>query len=305
MGGNIFPKTKRIESKEDYKNLFKIQKELLKDVCEGMVIPSQLTSKTSFGDLDILAPSKYLEATEAFLKLHEYAYSLSGNNLSYLFEDIQIDLIFVEELNLSFSQSFYSFSAQSRILSSAFNDSDFTFKPEGLYYRYYRKDLNLKKLIRVPYRHTKILEVLKLDSRKFLEGFETEKDVFEFICESPFLNFERLEKIFKDNSNGFLSDFSKYITENPSLKETPPEDLNFFVPSQYCIFYKEYFDLQDFCKSQLDFKSKFNGPLVSKLTGLEGKALGKFILRFKDKYSFEDIVSISPKQIEFLIKNFK
>jgi len=125
-----------------------------------------------------------------------------------------------------------------------------------------------------------ILKFLKLDYTKFLKGFNTRKELFEYIMKCPLVNISSANKKMKRNfKRPIFLDFFQYIdsrkiTFNPSIY-TPIQIVTFFGKK------KEYDMILDEIKINKRIKKYFNGNYISKKTGKTGFNLGVFMKKIK------------------------
>lgn len=147
----------------------------------------------------------------------------------------------------------------------------------------------------------KIFEFFDLDFDRYLKGFDTLEEIFEFIISSKYFNInnflmENLSHIDRKRNKkrktykGFLD----YVKNKKSLKSSSfefsknKEDyidmINNYFPESNLLERFKVLKIEDERNQRIS--KKFNGYLVMELTGLKGKELGSCMTEFK-KYISE------------------
>ena len=315
MGGKLFPTNERIESKEEFYSLFNKQKQLLKPITKDVFIPRQIESKTSFGDLDILLPEDHLYAVVELLESLNYPISLlrnpetgeiTHNMVSYQYDNKQVDLIFIPKDSLEFSINYFSYGDQGGLLSTLVKKFSLKNSFLGFYFRYVRNDSSYQKDILISLDYDKVLDILELDKDKFHSGFKTNEELFEWVVTSPFFDSSLypLESLsnknrFRNKKRAFYKEFLDYLDTKPPVQSTKTVKLNFED------FKQRYIECEKEFERTQKYRNKYNGFLVSKLTGLEEKELGLFMKAFKNSYSKDEIINMSDEELEQRILNYK
>lgn len=267
------------------------------------VIPSYRL-KEDFGDLDILAVNKggwiNVECIKKWFETDQIINN--GGIYSFLFKGFQVDLITVEEPDFKTSLIYLSYNVLGMLMGRIARSLGVRYGTYGLKYHYTVDDQFLGEhvLSKDP---EKIFNFLGFDYGRFLKGFDTPEDIFQYVINSvhfkPYLfNFETLDhkNRLRNRKVKLYNDFLVYLKEKdvdlslPEVKEDLKVDL-------YCL--ASNFPESNFSQFILDcrarkyydnvFKSKFNGHLVKELTGLEGDELGRFIVYLKGFFVNEDV----------------
>jgi hypothetical protein len=162
-------------------------------------------------------------------------------------------------------------------------------------YDHYFKGSNIGRVI-ISKDYDKIYEFLGLDYNRWKEGFDDLEDIFKFISESPYFNWEYLQLENNNRINrerdakrkSYMS-FLEYIENNckdsdhqyqyDKDKSVYVDKAAKFFPESNLITEIRRMEYEE-CKS-LYMKSKFNGGEVKRRFGLEGKALGDTLNGFK------------------------
>lgn len=309
MGGKIFPTNTRIESKEAFSTLYQKQLELLSHITDKVYIPREIDSKTSFGDLDLVIPEQFMESIAKFLEASELPHNITrnantnvieNNVLSYQYDLHQVDLIFLPEETIEYSVNYFSFGDHGNILGRLLKTVGIKNSFKGLFFDL-NNNGNKKNTILLASDYYEMLDYLKLDKEHFKQGFTDQKDLFDWITSSPYFqnniySFELMtnKNRVRDMKRPFYHEFLVYLETNSFDNPEPLIPVNEFFPSydiQKALIKKE------FAIHSL-YKSKFNGTNVSNLTGLSGLDLGFLMKNFKNKYTYDEIVSMDQKLID-------
>lgn len=317
MGGNIFVKDHKVLrlEKAEYNNYCKNISDLF--VLYGISIfhiVSSIEEKESFGDMDIVVSNtdkNNIKQLLAFIKLH-YPYSSNGNVFSFLYFNFQIDLIFVNPTEYSYACNYFNWNDMGNLLGRTAKQVGFKHGWQGLYYVQRYKDRVLKEhLLSTSY--LDILTVLKItDKHTFKQGFKTFDQMFKFVSSSPFFHSDifKLENLNHTNKvrDRKRKTYQKFLAYSKSIenqytartKLTEEEKLE-YVCSFFPSLRKEVELVLAIEEEKEKVKEKYNGFIVSNITNLSGKELGKFMSYFSQKYSFQTLSTISSEDIVDII----
>lgn len=302
MGGNALKRKSIRLSKKDYLIL---TEEVIQKLNSLGLSPTTIPSvkdKEDFGDLDILLPKPKLHNLNTQLKVTFGSKEVVNNKdvISFEYKDFQVDLIHVSTADLQSAKIYYSYNDLGMLIGMIAKTLDCKYGHNGLFYEFHSCNRSYKHTFPIPASPRSIFNLFDLDYDTFLSGFESIEDVFKFVCSSKFFS-----------KSSFLSDkknhkkrkraakrktwiqFLDYIKDLPDNNVTLPSNTLDYVSS----FFPEA-NLKERVNNELNridelnyVKSKFNGFLVSELTNLEGKELGKFIASFKENYKdFNDFI---------------
>lgn len=198
---------------------------------------------------------------------------------------------------------------------------------QGLVVRYETKPNNALPPIVLTNKNDEILNYLGFDSSRFHKEFETQEEIFDYaISSSKFAGYlykwENLnnENRTRNKKRPFYQDFVKYLYDTGAIEinrtgtnifDFSFEELKFLKIQAIRDFNKEQ-DLHDLLSAKRIedvIRSRFNGNLVQKITGIkEGKVLGEFIQQFKNSFSnhleFENLILDLENNVELKIKEF-
>ena len=259
-------------------------------------------TKPDHGDLDVL-----IKIDQAFLDKDINLKDLvqetfkpqvihsNGGVLSFDYENFQIDFIPIKEENWEIAQVYYSYDPLGNAMGKTFHKMNLSYGWDGLKYKYRNFNGRNSHNIVVTKDPRKIFKFGGYDYDRYLEGFKTIEEIFDFIVDSKqfhvdIFRMENLNHIDKKRNRKRKSyhAFLEYIEKIENIVPFQFElNKSFYLP-----IIDNYFpeaklltqigvlDEQDKINQQLS--EKFNGRLVMKwIPGLEGKELGDAIKNFK------------------------
>lgn len=327
MGGSLLgaQRKPRKEFEELMSRFLPKLKEALGDT-EFTVVP-YYSEKEDFGDLDVLvkANTGIVRSTiieffglipESKMVAHGQ-YSTNHNCFSFLHENFQVDLICTIE-DYDTSIAYYSFNDVGNILGRFYHKFGLKFGHKGLIYPLRDDRGNVRKEIVVSKDTKQIIDFLGLDSGKWVKGFTTLEDIFEWVSKGIYFDptiFDELSAI-NEKRDRKRKTFSRFLDW---LEETTPEKKYEFLVrdarDEYIPQIEEFFkcDIEgqvNAFNTQMEkerlIKDKFNGEMVMEITGLQGKELGSFMNKFREHdtdNSFEDyLLTTDKEQIKQYIK---
>jgi hypothetical protein len=346
VGGNAFKevtKSKRLDRAEYrafYDKVLKKVREEVKAPIIVNVIPAY-GNKDSFGDLDLLItfPEKVYSGTyqnlfdrilEVFRPNREHVYQ-NSDVLSILYEGFQIDFIYAPITSYDFAYGYFSFNDLGNLIGRIFHKLGLKFGHNGLHYLLRDEEsgghVTEDILVSLDFNH--VLKFIGLNSLAYSSGtFQELEDIFRYVSASPFFSpeiylFDNLNHVqrIRDRKRATYNSFLEWCktmeetTWKGNHKILYAEDKALYLPFIFSHF--EGFKLayekgrKNYAKKKL-VKTKFNGDLVSQITGLSGKPLGDFIIFFKKSMekeegrSFNEIIEQTPvENLVSLIKELK
>lgn len=320
MGGNAFEGLKRL-NKEDYNDHFdRISNWLGKWYLHDRT--KSYSNKESFGDLDIIVSIDLddIEKDIDFIQkrmvrdgFHDIEFKKNGNVLSFKHCNFQTDLIFVDESNFDCARFYYSYNDLHCIIGRVAHKLGVKFGSDGLWHSI--KDEGganeLKTLLTKD--PNEIYDYLGYSYERYLEGFDSVEDIFEFIASSKYFNkdifsFENLDhrNRTRNRKRKNYSDFVEW-TKNREFKNNYQYDKN---KQNYLIKLDQAFP-KVFIFDKIERHSEmirtikilnkiFNGNLVSKWTGLKGSELGKLMKSFNE---YLESINSTPEKAFSYCKN--
>ncbi len=261
-------------------------------------MPLFYKNKPSFGDADILVSMEgitfnmreYIDNTFTPTEIFH-----NGNCWSFDYKELQVDLITVAPEHFDSNYNYLSYNDLGNYIGKIAHGFGFKYGQEGLIYDHYFKGSNIGRVL-VSKDYDKIYEFLGLDYNRWREGFNELEDIFKFISESKFFNWEYVQL---ENNNRINRErdakrksymaFLAYIDANCKddthrYQYTP--DKSVYVESADNFFPEAGLELEirrleyEHTKS-LFIKAKFNGGEVMRRFGLKNKELGDALTGFK------------------------
>lgn len=300
MGGlalkNTF--TRRYERKEFDAISVELLNMLEKDF-KRVAMPLFYKDKESFGDADILVSMdgckfNMRDYITGHFNPNEIVHN--GNCWSFDYKELQIDLITVTPEHFDSNYNYLSYNDLGNYIGKIAHGMGFKYGQEGLMYDHYFKGSKIGRVI-ISKDYDKIYEFLGLDYNRWKKGFNELEDIFKFISESPYFNWEYLQL---ENNNRINRErdakrksymgFLEYIENNckdDNHRYQYEKDKSIYVdkaakffPESNLITEIRRMEYEE-CKT-LYIKSKFNGGEVMCRYGLKGKVLGDCLKNFKE-----------------------
>lgn len=323
MGGTALSKygviTRRVDTEEFYKIAHKIQNQINKDFGNDitMFVAPFYKSKPDHGDLDLLVCfnnniadfKQYINYTFKPKAIH-----LNGGVYSFDYINLQIDIIPVSHDNWKTAKTYFSYDPLPNIQGKVFHKFGLSYGWDGLSYKFRNFNGSLSQKIIISKDIKKIFEFAEYDYDKYLEGFETLDEIFDYIIDNKYFDhnifqlknlgrIDRKRNLRRKSYNAFI----KYISDNNITKEYSHKskeeyliDIDNYFPEAELI--KKLDNLEKIDITNKFISNKFNGNIVmSWIKGLEGKELGGIIHRFReelDENYNEFIINSSHEQIK-------
>lgn len=300
MGGlalkNTF--TRRYE-RHEFETVSQELVDILSKTFERAEIPMYFSSKESFGDIDIIVSMRVINGEP--LRMDDYINETfkpneifhNGNAWSFDYKEIQVDLITCSPQDFDSNRHYLAYNDLGNFIGRITQKLGLKYGQEGLWYNHYFKDQKIGKVM-ISKDYPKIFEFLGFDYNRWLEGFDTLEDVFEYVIanehfDSEMFELQHLNKINRERNakrKSYMS-FLEYIAANHSDRtyEFPDKKVSidranrFFPEARMTEKMRELEYLH--CK-KLYIKSKFSGGVIMSRYGLQGKELGKALNGFKE-----------------------
>lgn len=322
MGGKALKHTyTRRYKREEFYNLIDEIKPKLEDLFGEIDIVYSYDNKEDFGDLDVLVKGKH---TKEYIlnKLKTLNYSdifINSHMYSFDYKELQIDLIFTKERFWKSSKLFFRYGDLGNFVGKIYNKMDMKYSIEGLKYNVFTKkegktESYLIDSIHISDEGKDIFNFIDLSWDRYMEGFKTQEDVFDYIISSKYFDAEKyllknLSKANRDRNKrrkGYL-EFLEYI-ENKTFDKSEPKPSVEEISKYFNINLQEEIDkvVQNH-ETVKKINRKFNGKLVMEWANIDKKK-GKLVGRLKNLYiqSKDDyknfILNSSEEEIE---KDFK
>jgi hypothetical protein len=288
MGGNAIENARRIP-RDEY---FVICEELQAHFPElKMKAVKAFRQKKDFGDIDIVVEIQPGLDIPKLVKERLQPSKVFHNNMFFSFEykGVQVDFISMSKDEFVSTWAYFAWNDLGNFIGRTARSLNFKYGHEGLVYELRLGD-HYKNSIVISRDTKQILEFLGYNYDSWLVGFETEEEIFGYAASSPYFNpsyFTLEEQSHNDRVRNkkrkMYQKMLTYITEN-GLEDKPR--LSKEERAEHYERAKEFFG-DEFHKivlaetkeyeRQQEFKKYFNGEIVSEITGLTGKDLGKFM----------------------------
>lgn len=305
MGGKLF-NGRRINRKE----FLELEEQVLKFLQSNLLSSdirklSHISDKTSFGDIDLIVSNTLTKSCMSFLERSGVDYKKNGDTLSFLWSDVQVDLIFVKPELLDFSVKYFSHGDKSNLIGKLIKYYyGITFSSLGPYYKFnfdsgvyvYKQFLEEDKELDYDYLVFKLLGILPRESY-------TEEGLFEWIYSSPLfikdvysLDSMPYEKRKRDQDRPFYQRWLAWLDIKENKDRVYDQEFTDNLRDKIFPKFKEYE------KKHLELKERthlerlaFSGTKVSyslkEENKLEGKALGDFIRYLKQNH-YAEVLSV-------------
>lgn len=289
--------TRRYERKEFEQLSEELIGRLEKDF-KRVAMPLFYKNKPSFGDADIILSMEdfngnmrtYIEDTFSPNEIFH-----NGNCWSFDYKELQIDLITVSGENFDSNYNYLSYNDLGNYIGKIAHGFGLKYGQEGLVYDHYFKGSKIGRIV-ISKDYDKIYEFLGLSYDRWKEGFNELEDIFKFISESPYFNWEYLQLENNNRVNrerdakrkSYMS-FLAYIDENckdDSHRYQYEKDKSVYVDKVAKFFPESNIEMEirrmeyEYCKN-LYIKSKFNGGELMRRFGLQGKEISEAINAFR------------------------
>lgn len=268
--------------------------------------------KADFGDADFLIKSEYLPPN--WIDILKDEFELNKNQIvrnsdvtSIGWKNFQFDLIKTNDLNAA--MFYFSYNDLGNLLGRLTKKLGVKFGHEGLSMIIRHKDRgdHVLKEIKITSEPAEILELIGLSITKYLDGFNTLEDIYEFVISSKWFNrdiylFENRNSINRRRDkkrstyNGFLKYIDEHQSENKHVFKQKTELGGYSIVMPYYEaeilprwpWLKPVVDkiIADF-ELELQFKAVYNGNIVAEHTGYSGKILGAFMTKMKERITPE------------------
>ena len=305
MGGNALKQyeTKRLDREDYFKLVAKVQAELTKLGIESSVIAAY-HNKETFGDADILVvseslPPNWVDEIKRVFSLTEDQYVKNGSVLSIGVDNFQVDLIVTPEKELHASIVYFSFNDLGNLIGRIGHKLGIKIGHSGvsIVVRPVGRTDHIIEEIMLTDDLFEAFDVLGLDVDQFIDGFDDLEDIFKYVASSKYfdpeiysLEHRSYASRVRDRKRQTYNKFLRWVEETK-----PPAHHSFGVKSElggYSLRMPYYEDVVlkhwPHAKPLVDaaiakhefnqqFKSVYNGEIVSALTRFVGRDLGEFM----------------------------
>lgn len=324
MGGNALKQHQAIRlGKKDYEPLAEQCVARLRELYPaGRVEALQsYREKQDFGDLDVLVAADGYDPFKAADAIGSVEVVRNGPVTSVGVEApggiFQVDLIKSPFEEFDYASRYFRWNDLGNLIGRIAHAMGVAHRHDGLFF-YFRDGDHLFREILLTRDHDLALIFLGLDPMRFNRGFDTLEDVFRFVASSCFFNRDiyllqnrNAKSRVRDSKRPSYMQFLAWCEAHPDLPSFsfPKNKLLWFA--RFSMYFPGFIAEYEKAKSDLArihaAREKFNGELVSRITGLTGKPLGEMIRKFRDSFESSDaqqdfVLSASQDEIENLIR---
>lgn len=277
-------------------------------------------NKADFGDADVLVSCEPVVWENLLKSLDDLPKYKNGKVFSYGHmidgKYFQVDLIYcgATEEEMTTELHYYGFNDLGNLVGRLAHTIGFKYGHKGLAYMLRAPSCREQVIadLHVTCDTKTIHGLLGLDHERFKQGFDELEDIFQWIAASKYFHpriyllenvnaVSRIRDAKRKTYNAFLEwsaalDDSKFVDYNDGAKESLRGHTLYEMLTSHREFAIAYNDaMAKFHKKDLAAQF-FNGELVKELTGLEGKELGIFMKRIKEKLT-TDVVVADPNSV--------
>jgi hypothetical protein len=299
MGGNALKQlgieTRRI-NKEEYNSLVgEIQSHFRQRVYPVLAYKE----KQTFGDVDFVAYDDGINWREKIQELGPKAIIHNGPTYSFDYKDFQVDITVHTFEEFSTALAFYDYSPIGNALGKLFRIFGLKYGHRGLSYviradLFGGSDTELLADVVICKNIKTIHNLLGLNHNKFRNGFDTQEEIYHWICSSPYFYPQRFsyeemshDDRKRDRTRADYRGLLEYIDNNKekyaNYERKDKKEYFEMVCSTFPVLRERLEEVRKQYEEKKELQNKFNGEIVKDLTGLVGKDLGIFIKSFKDR----------------------
>lgn len=310
MGGNAlkYYETTRLPAKEYFELVERFSIQFETDFGFRPIPIKAYNNKESFGDADFIVPSDLLPTNwtdslkEAFA-LTDEQYVKNSNVVSIGYDNFQIDLIVTPREDVEASVFYFAYNDFGNLIGRIGHKLGIKIGHRGvsLVVRHKDKSDHILKEIYLTKDVSEALDILGLDSNRYVEGFDTLEDIFKYVASSKYfdpeiysLEHRSATSRVRDKKRTTYSSFLKWVAETKpkaNHKFAEKSELGGYslrmpyyeteVLTRYPWVAEDVETLIEDFEIDLKFKEVYNGKIVSDTTGFTGKTLGAFMSKMK------------------------
>lgn len=323
MGGTALGFEAKRMNLEEYHRLSSAALKQVGNHIRKMLIPSYL-EKESFGDIDIIVAMtpKEWEQTVSALKKRCPIHHHNKDFFSYGLKDgddiVQVDLIYVgsDYESLMCAYGYYAYNDRGNLVGKIARRCGFKYGANGLTYAVYdpKNPTNCIGQICLSKTTHEIFRFLGYSHLLYVP--ETLEDMFEWVASSPYFDrsIYQLDSLtsqqkVRDKKRTTYQKFLQWCEQNPQYDNGYTEE-QVVALRQHKLHealttfdrVNEYNEIFEEHHRNEYLKTVYNGCIVSKLTGISDRELGRFMQHMKKKYDTQSFVdNMSPMQIKKLV----
>lgn len=269
------------------------------------LVPSY-AQKQDFGDCDMLVtsadlPELWREGLAA--ASNSRGWLRNGDVTSMEIENVQFDFINVPRATRKFAYTYFAYNDLGNLMGRIAHKMRFKYGHEGLVYVLREGDQVLANLP-VSAEPSDVFDFMGYDYDRWTEGFETLNDIFEYAASTPFFhpdiyllhNRNHISRI-RDAKRKTYTEFLTWCSAKGASHWTAAWDWTSVVEQQRILHLLRACDRWPKLREDLntvmaehqsnkELKTRWNGDLVTRWTGLTGRDLGKFMAHLRNHPDF-------------------
>jgi hypothetical protein len=351
MGGNLLKTWKLPEKRLNPEEYKKLSEKILRLLSEEYTVPTSvspekrlltgiapsLRQKESHGDLDVIISVKELQGNQKyfydsfrlFLE-NQFGYKPHQNTNVFSFpaDDFQVDVTIVPEIEFESSINYTSWGDLSNLMGRIYHKMGLHYGHSGLTF-WIRKGLFDKNIEWSDNDHVyekftltrdfrQICEIGGFDHERWLQGFDTEEDAFEFVTNSKYFdkslflieNLNHINRV-RNRKRPMYMRFIEYTDQSALEENSNPPSSNFLSKENYSIIFQKRFpelrERIDYYRFQNSIdnivKEKINGHIIKDLfPEIDGKLIGQILNIIKETYSVGQILNMPAHHFPSIIQ---
>jgi hypothetical protein len=329
MGGRALKNTYiRRYTREEFDSVSKELVDIIEKIFDKAAIPLFYHEKETFGDIDIIVNiddawggqcdggfiREYIEGT---FKPNEIYHN--GNCYSFDYKEVQVDFMCVKGEDFDSNFHYLAYNDLGNYISRIAHRLGLKYGQEGLWYNHYINDQN-KGRVMVSKNYEKIFKFLDLDYQRWLKGFDKLEDTFKYVTTSKYFDtdmfqLDNLNRVNRERNlkrTSYMS-FIDWINTKYEHKIGAKLEGDLFKVVEANFpesgFMGQIKKIEYEVAKKACVNAKFNGGIIMRRYGLEGKALGDSLKKFKRviesmTFKFDDfIINASQEEIFELFEN--
>lgn len=307
MGGkllNLWNLAEKRVSRADFDRIVEdVLRKLRSNFPNRRVEPLKFFSdKQDFGDVDVafevFSDSPIVDFPKDLEVLFGHKPHKNGNCISFPVEGFQVDILLFSEIVFDIAQVYYAYES-GNFMGRMADKMGLSYGHRGLYLQvplsYFGKGLpdHEYKEILISRDPEIIFHILGFDYERFKEGFRNFDDMSKWVAASRYFSpevfaFESLNSInrTRNRKRPVYAAFVEWCQSQPKRQDAPSKErVRNIMVQMYPGVQAKIDELQAEVILNAERRAKFNGHLVKELLGLEGAALGDFIIAFKKTWA--------------------
>ena len=331
MGGNALKKanTRRYQAGEYHALVKEVRDKLLwgyrgwEDKGFGRVNQAEsiaaYRSKESFGDMDVLYTTLSEDPVDIWFVRETFSpkeICQNGSVISFDYKELQIDLIHSTSDRFEYAKNYFAWNDLGNLIGRIAHQFGLKHGHRGVTLPLRDGDQQFAEIV-LTTDHSTALRFMGLDPDRFNEGFENLREIFDFVTASHYFNpevykLENLNTIAKtrDRKRPTYNAFLEHTKDWKGHTWTNPHKLDKkmwipFILDQFPEARPDFDRAMEKLVFQQFIKTKFNGTLVSEITGLVGKDLGYFMQHVRETTNLGHphyVAMLSDQKIRDLVK---